>query len=81
MSYGTVTRFASKKALREAVEEVGADKIMVKDTSFHNPLAHVPVPLSSLVGTSAVIVGPDVNLDRRWYANVKTNKAGKIIIT
>jgi hypothetical protein len=79
MSYGTVQRFASKKALQRAVEEVGADKIMVKDTSFFNPLADVPVPLSSLADTSDFIAGPDVNLDRKWYAQVKT-KRGKITI-
>lgn len=78
MSYGTVKRFASKKALREAVAEHGADAIKVKGTSaFGNETA---TSVADLVGTPAVIVGPDVYNDRRWYANVKRKKDGTIII-
>lgn len=79
MSWGTTTRYASKKAFREAVAEAGAHVIMVTDTSMFDNKGTVPV--AALVDTSAVIVGPDVHRDRRWYANVKRNaKTGQIVI-
>lgn len=72
MSYGTQDRFASKKAFAEAVKSRGADKVGVYGTSaFGNETA---VTVDQLADTSAVIVGPNVETDRRWYANVKTNK-------
>lgn len=79
MSYGTVKRFASKKALREAVEEFGAAAVRIKGTSaFGNENADT---IADLAGdTAAVIVGPDVYNDRRWYANVKVKKDGTITI-
>ncbi len=77
MSYGTVRRFTSKKALREAVAEHGADNVMVTDTSAFDNKGTVPV--SALTDTTAVIVGPDVRNDRRWYANVKI-KNGVVVI-
>jgi hypothetical protein len=78
MSYGTTERFASKKALREAVAARGADNVTVTDTSIFDNKGTVTV--ASLAGTSAVIVGPDVHRDRRWYANAKVKKDGSITI-
>ena len=75
MSYGTTRKFTSKKALKDAV--AAGEEVAVFDTSAFDNKGTVPV--SSLAGTSAVIVGPDVYSDRRWYANVKI-KNGKIII-
>ncbi len=72
MSYGTTRTFKSKKALADAVKAEGADNIMVFDTSaFDNKGV---VKLSTLVDTSASIVGPNVYEKRDWYAQVKTNK-------
>lgn len=76
MSYGTVGRYATKKALRDAVAAGGT--VLVFDTSAFDNKGTLPV--ADLAGTSAVIVGPDVRSDRRWYANVKINKAGKVVI-
>jgi hypothetical protein len=72
MSYGTTRKFPSKKAFREFVAEQGADKVTVFDTSMFDNKGTVTV--DTLADTSAVIVGPDVNNDRRWYANVKIDK-------
>lgn len=78
MSYGTTQRFESKKALRDAVTARGADNVTVDDTSLFDNQGRVTV--ASLAGTSAVIVGPDVHRDRRWYANVKIKKDGTVVI-
>lgn len=78
MSYGTSRRFASKKAFRDAVAEQGADKVTVFDTSAFDNRGTVTV--DSLAGTTAVIVGPDVYSDRRWYANVKIKKDGTVVV-
>lgn len=78
MSYGTVETFKTKKALREAVADRGADAVTVFDTSAFNNRGTVTV--ASLADTSAVIVGPDVFSDRRWYANVKTSPTGVVKI-
>lgn len=69
MSFGTVETFKTKAALRRAVEERGAENVMVHDTSAFNGAGVVSV--ASLAGTSAAIVGPDVYNKRDWYANVK----------
>jgi DeoR/GlpR family transcriptional regulator of sugar metabolism len=78
MSFGTVTVYKSKSALKAAVAEHGAENVMVVDTSMHGNQGTVSV--ASLAGTSAVIIGPDVYRDRRWYANVKIKKDGSIVI-
>lgn len=78
MSYGTAERFASKKALKDAVATRGADAVTVTDTSAFDNRGTVTV--ASLAGSSAVIVGPDVYNDRRWYANVKIKKDGSITV-
>jgi hypothetical protein len=81
MSYGTQSRFASKKALREAIQEHGADKIGIYGTSaFGNETARTIADLATAGDTAAVIVGPDVETDRRWYANVITKKDGTVTI-
>lgn len=79
MSYGTdpVRVFASKAALKRAVEAEGAETIMVRNTSFFDDCT--PVTLASLVDTTAVIVGPLVETQRKWYANVRM-KGGKVIV-
>lgn len=78
MSYGTRERFPTKKALREAVEQRGAGNIKVFGTSgYGNELG---TTVADLAGTTAVIVGPDVNNDRRWYANVKLGRDGFVKI-
>lgn len=78
MSFGTRRKFTSKKALTDAVKAEGAENILVFDTSAFDNKGTVTV--ASLVGTSAVIVGPDVYTDRRWYANVKRDGKGNIVI-
>lgn len=78
MSFGTRRKFTSKKALTDAVKAEGAENILVFDTSAFDNKGTVTV--ASLVGTSAVIVGPDVYNDRRWYANVKRDGKGNIVI-
>lgn len=81
MSYGTQARFASKKALKEAIAEQGADKIGIYGTSmFGNETARTIADLAQAGDTAAVIVGPDVERDRRWYANVITKKDGTVTI-
>lgn len=78
MSYGTVRRFRSKRELREAVRREGAEAIEVFGTSmFGDETART---VADLAGTSAVIVGPDVYQDRRWYANVIRKRDGSIDI-
>lgn len=78
MSYGTATRFTSKKALREHVAKVGAENVGVFGTSmFGNERA---VSVAELAGSGEVIVGPDVYNDRRWYATVKRKADGTITI-
>lgn len=78
MSYGTYRRFKTKKALKDAVLAEGADNVGVFGTSmFGNEKANT---VADLVGTSAVIVGPDVYTTRNWYANVKKKKDGTIVV-
>jgi hypothetical protein len=77
MSFGTEETFKSKKAFAAAVAERGADMVRVFDTSAFDNRGTVAV--AELAGSSAVIVGPCVYTDRRWYANVKV-KSGKIVI-
>lgn len=77
MSYGTDRRFKSKKALREAVEAEGPEAVGVYGTSiFGNETASTVAELKE----SDVIVGPNVETDRRWYANAVRGKDGKIRI-
>lgn len=73
MSFGLVeaSTIKTKKALKEAVKERGADNIMVFDTSgFSN---RGTIPLSSL-GRADVVVGPDVYNKRVWDANFRDGK-------
>lgn len=64
MSYG-VDGFKTKKALREAVEGLGADEVAVYGTSmFGNETAQTVAELRP----TDVIVGPDVYNKRSWYA-------------
>lgn len=80
MSYGTDRSFKTKKALREAVEAEGADKVGVFGTSmFGNENATTVEELADESSTE-VIVGPDVYSDRRWYANAVRGKDGKVRI-
>jgi hypothetical protein len=72
MSYGTEGTFASKKAFAAYVDANGADNVYVLDTSMFITPDKRRVTVASLADTSAAIVGPDVERDRRWYANVKT---------
>lgn len=81
MSYGTTRKFATKKALRDAVAAEGADSVGIFGTSaFSNETATTVGDLARANDTAAVIVGPDVNNDRRWYANVAVKKDGTIFI-
>lgn len=77
MSYGTMRRFKTKKALREAVEAQGADTVQVFGTSmFGNETAETVADLKP----SDVIVGPDVYTARSWYANAVRGKDGRVRI-
>lgn len=79
MSYGTHERFKSKKALAEAVKQCGAENVGIYGTSaFGNETAKTVADLAHVRG--AVIVGPDVERDRRWYANVAVKADGTIVI-
>lgn len=80
MSHGTEGTFASKKKFAEYVQANGAEAVFVVDTSAFIAPAEKRVTVASLAGTSAVIVGPDVYRDRRWYANVKRKKDGSVVI-
>lgn len=73
MSFGLVEQstIKTKKALREAVQERGADNVMVFDTSGHGNRGTIPV---SALRSSDVIVLPDVYRDRKWYANFRDGK-------
>jgi hypothetical protein len=78
MSYGTSRTFKSKKALREAVEAEGAENVGVFGTSiFGNETASNVAELADQ-DASAVIVGPNVYSDRRWYASAVRGKDGKV---
>ncbi len=79
VSYG-VRGYKSKKALKEAVAQRGADQIQVFGTSlFGDEQADNVAQLAD--NPRAVIVGPDVYNDRRWYATVKTRKDGTIYVS
>lgn len=78
MSFGTQQRFSSKAKFAEHVKTVGGESVFVVDTSFFDNKGTVTV--ASLADSSAVIVGPDVNTDRRWYANVVRLKSGEVRI-
>jgi hypothetical protein len=80
MSYGTHRPFRTKKALREAVERDGPEAVAVFGTSiFGNETATNVAELADM-DSSAVIVGPNVMMDRRWYANAVRGKDGKVRI-
>ena len=77
MSYGTESRFKTKKALKEAVEAEGAENVTVFGTSaFGNETAETVAELKS----SDVIVGPNVWSKRDWYANAVKGRDGKVRI-
>lgn len=68
-------KILTKKALKEAVAELGAANVFVFDTAFTGGRGTIP---ASELRPSDVIVGPDVYNRRDWYANVKVNaKTGK----
>lgn len=78
-NYGTVERYATKKALAAAVA-ADPDAVIVCDTSAFNNRGYVPV--SALADDrTAVIVGPDPYTERRWYARVTRAKSGTVKIT
>jgi hypothetical protein len=78
MSYG-VRGFKSKKDLKDAVAERGAENVAVFGTSmFGDENGATVADLAD--NLRAVIVGPDVYNDRKWYANVKTKRDGTIYI-
>jgi hypothetical protein len=65
MSYG-VSGFKTKKSLKDAIAQKGADQVEVFGTSmFGNEMATTVAELRD----SDVIVGPDVYSKRSWYAN------------
>lgn len=74
MSYGTEGTFASKKKFGEYVAANGAENVFVINTSAFIKPSERRVAVASLADSSAVIVGPDVERDRKWFANVKTKK-------
>ena len=74
MSYGTVKTFKTKTELKRAVEQLGADRVEIFGTAING--SEKAVTVAELAGTSAVIVGPDVHSDRRWYANVINTRNG-----
>lgn len=77
MSYGTDRTFKTKKALKDRIAEVGADRVGVFGTSiFGNETAANVAELPD----GAVIVGPNVYNDRKWYANKVTKSDGTITI-
>lgn len=76
MSYGTWRTFKSKKALREAVE-AGEDPGVFGTSVFGNEQAE---RCSELADTSAVIVGPNVYNDRRWYATIARKRDGSLTV-
>lgn len=77
MSYGTDRKHASKAALRRDIAERGADRVGVYSTSlFGNESAANVGELPD----GAIIVGPDPERDRRWYASVKRGKDGSLKI-
>lgn len=78
MSFGSVDRFKSKKAFADAVRERGAESVLVEDTSAFDNRGRIPV--SQLRDGIDGIVGPDPYTDRRWFAYVKTNKAGERVV-
>lgn len=73
MSFGLVDKatIKTKKALREAVKERGAGWVLVYDTSAFENRGTIPV---SQLKPSDVIVGPDVEVKRSWYANFRDGK-------
>lgn len=83
MSFGLVeaATIKSKKALREALADRGADDIRVFDTSAFDSVGTVTLAeLYALRGSVAVIVGPDVWQRRSWYANIDRKSDGTYII-
>lgn len=71
MSFGVVGQPKTKRALKEMIAEHGADKVMVFDTSAFGNQGTIPI---TQLKPSDVIVGPDVEKDRRWYANYRNGK-------
>lgn len=71
MSFGVVGQPRTKKALKEMVKELGADKVFVFDTSAFSNRGTIPV---SALRSADVIVGPDVMTKRTWYANFRDGK-------
>lgn len=74
-SFGLVEKatIKTKKALKAAVSEQGAENVQVYDTSAFGNRGTIPV---SQLASADVIVGPDVETKRAWYANFR---GGKIV--
>lgn len=77
MSYGTDRTFKSKKALRERIAEVGAERVGVFGTSMFGNEQAVNV---AELRDGDVIVGPNVYSDRRWYAAKTTLRDGTVTV-
>lgn len=84
MSFGLIikNKVKTKKALRDMVKEHGAENVFVHDTSlFKDSLGTLSlVELYAKKGSVAVIVGPDVYNDRKWFANIDRKKDGTYFI-
>ena len=61
---------ATKKALRDAILNA-PNTVDLFDTSFINNRGHIPI---SEMNPSDVIVGPNCENNRKWYANIRNGK-------
>jgi hypothetical protein len=68
--------FATKKAFRETVASQ-PDSVRFVDSSFFSNRGMVKI---SDLSPSDVIVGPDAERDRSWYANVKVTSKGPRVV-
>lgn len=74
-------RYASKKALREALKK-DASVVAFDSTSSMGPYAGETLYGDDLpYGVTLSVVGPDPYTSRKWYANVERRADGKVVVS
>jgi hypothetical protein len=67
-------RFASKKALKEAIGTAWLEATSIFGNEYDGPVSSAPVG-------DYFVVGPDPYKSRKWYARITVGQGGKVRVT
>jgi hypothetical protein len=74
-----VRNYKTKAAFKRAVAEA-PDQVLLYETSLFGG-GNVFPTTEAKPGVTYIVVGPDPERDRRWYANLIVNRLGNVKIT